>query len=307
MTTRAFAPALLALLCLGLPAGALAGGPTLPPNWDDRYLDRAGNQQDMKTAVAVLPFEVASGARSVDLKMADIVTTSLFKSGRFEIVERSKIEAIVAEQKLKLSGAIDDASQVAEVGKLLGAEAVVVGTLTVATQQRFDKFAYDLIETEVRIDVRAIDTSTGKVIFSESSDGKSEAKIVTTAKGVVISGALDTVAEFNKAAASAAGNVGKKLGSLFPVVGYVIAVNGPEILTDVGGDRGVDRGDHLVVFRAGERLVHPVTKKPLGWRKQVLGLLKVQSVDRTSSTTAVDDGDAASLQPGDVVVLRPRS
>jgi curli biogenesis system outer membrane secretion channel CsgG len=286
-------------------ASSGAGALVLPSNWNDRYLERQAQKQSMKTAVAVLPFDVDGGIRNVDLKVADIVATSLFKTGRFEIVERERINAIVEEQKLKLSGMIDDSSKAAELGQMVGAEAVVVGTLSVATQQRVDKFAYDQVNTEVRIDVRVVDTSTGKAILSESADGKSEAKIVTTANGVVISGALDVGGEFNKAAAKAADGVGNRLGALFPVVGYVVATNGKEVISDVGASCGIQAGARLIVFRAGDRINHPVTKKPIGWQKTILGRLEVKSADQTSSVSVVESGESNGIRPGDVVVLQP--
>jgi len=60
-------------------------------------------------------------------------------------------------------------------------------------------FAYDVVRTEVRVDARAVDTSTGRLTFTESAEGTSEAKIVTDARGRMISGALDLDAELDVA------------------------------------------------------------------------------------------------------------
>lgn len=298
----------LAGLCLAA-VGALpskAAEPALPSNWDDSYLDRAQAEQPMKPVIAVLPSDTRHDVRNVDIKVSDVLTTAFSRSGRFELVERERIESVLAEQKLRLAGAVDDASQAAEIGKLLGAEAVVIAGLSSATQQTVDKFAYDLTVTEVRIDVRAVNTSTGKILLSESADGQSEAKTITTSSGQRVSGAVNFTAEYNKAATKAATGAAMTLASKFPVMGYVLSVSGEEITTDVGGEKGLGKGDALVVFRPLERILHPVTKKPFGWRKKVLGVIRVKSLDRTSSITE-PDGLEEELKPGDVVVLRPRS
>jgi len=279
---------------------------SLPENWDDSYLDRASSDQSTKPVIAVLPMDFRGTIRNVDINVSDILTTALSKSGRFELAEREKIEGVIAEQKLKLSGAIDDTSGAAEVGKLLGAEAVVIGALSSAQQQTVDKFAYDLTVTVVRIDVRAVSTTTGKVLLSESAEGRSEAKTVTTASGQRVSGAVDFTAEYNKAAIKAASEAVKAIASKLPIMGYVVSVSGDVITTDLGAEKGIAKGNELIVFRPLERIMHPVTKKPFGWRKKVLGILKVKSFDRTSSMTEPDGLDE-ELKAGDVVVLRPGS
>jgi curli biogenesis system outer membrane secretion channel CsgG len=296
----------IAVLSLGLNGACASTGRAVPANWDDSYLDRTGTQQSTKPVIAVLPIDTKGSVPNVDIKVSDILATALAQSGRFELVEREKIENILSEQKLKLSGAVDDASQAAEIGQLLGAEAVVIGVLSSATQQKVDKFAYDLTVTDVRIDVRAVSTTTGKILLSESAEGSSGAKTVTTASGQLVSGAVDFIAEYNKAAVKAASGAAKALASKFPVMGFVLSVSGDEITTDVGGDKAIGKGDVFVVFRALERIVHPVTKKPVGWKKKVLGLVKVKSFDKTSSITEPDGLDA-ELKPGDIVVLQPRS
>ena len=286
--------------------GAGAADRSLPDNWDDSYLDRTGSEQSMKPVIAVLPDEVKGSPRNIDIKVSDVLTTALSRSGRFELAEREKIQGVVAEQKLKLSGAVDDASQAAEIGKLLGVEAVVIGVLSGATQQLIDKFAYDLTVTTVRIDVRAVSTTTGRILLSESAEGRSESKTVTTASGQRVTGAVDFTAEYNKAATRAASEAANTLASKFPIMGYVLSISGDDITTDLGGEKGIAKGNELVVFRPIGRIVHPVTNKPFGWKKKVLGVLKVKSLDRTSSI-AEPDGLDEELKAGDVVVLRPGS
>jgi hypothetical protein len=306
MRALALPLALLSLAgCAG--GGGPSGGLALPSNWDDRRLEKAADAKGSdKPVVAVLPFEFSSAVRSAkNLKLADMVTTSLFKTGRFELVEREKLQSILDEQQLGKSGLVDDASKAAEVGKLAGAEAVVFGALSSATQQTIDKFAYDVIRTEVRIDARAVDTTTGRVTFSESATGTAEAKVVRAADGTLISGLKNADDEFVKAAAQATDALGARISKLYPLMGYVVSVTGDEVLTDLGSEKGVAVGDELVAFRPGERVVHPVTKQLIGREKKLLDVLTVRSVDFRSSTVKRARKTEEPLKPGDVVVLRP--
>jgi curli biogenesis system outer membrane secretion channel CsgG len=53
------------------------------------------------------------------------------KTGEFSVIERRQIETILAEQNMGASGLVDPATA-ARVGKLLGAPAVIVGSITCA-------------------------------------------------------------------------------------------------------------------------------------------------------------------------------
>jgi len=280
--------------------------PTLPRNWDDHYLDRAADGSIPRPRLAVLPFSANDrGNVATDFQIGDVLTTTLFKTGRFELVERDRLKEILKEQRLGRSGLVDE-STAAQIGKLAGAEAVVFGVLSSATQQTYDKFSYDLIRTEVRIDARAVDAATGQLIFTESAEGASETKVVTDARGTVIAGAVDPKSEYAKAAAHATLVLGEKLGRQFPVMGFVVTVAAGIMVIDIGSDRDVVTGDRLVVIRPIERLTHPVTRKPVGWKKTILGGGEVRTVEASTSTASFQPaGDGAQpVKPGDIVVLQ---
>jgi hypothetical protein len=273
----------------------------MPANFDDRRLEAALNGAHSRAVLAVLPFD-AGPASSQGLRISDFVTTALVKSGRIELVEREKIDRVLDEQRFRLTGAVDDASKAAEVGKLLGAEAVVFGGVSNATQQTTDKFAYDLVRTEVRIDARAVDTTTGRILLAESGQGASEAKIIRSADGTLISGLKDAREEYRKASEDAAATVARRFARLFPLLGFVLSVDGDRIMADLGTESGVGVGDELVAFRPGQRLVHPVTHERLGWDKQLLDVLVVLSVEGRSCVLKRRNEGADLIRPGDMAV-----
>lgn len=274
----------------------------LPSAWDDRRLEGALAEAKSRSVLAVLPFETGAVAQQGALRISDMLTTALLRSGRVVLVEREKIERVLDEQRFRLTGAVDDASKAAEVGKLLGADAVVFGAVTSATQETTDHFAYDLTRTEVRLDARAVDTTTGQLLFSESGEGASDAKIVRSADGTLISGLRDAGEEFRKAAANATVPLAQHIGALFPPLGFLVGGDGEELVTDLGAGRGVSVGDELVVFRVGDKLLHPVTHQWLGYQKRLLDVLVVRAVEQQRSVVARRNVSEDPLQAGDVVV-----
>lgn len=61
--------------------------------------------------------------------MADMLVTSLVKSGRYRVIERQEIEKIINEQQLGQSGMVT-AQSTAKVSQLLGVEIAIIGNVT---------------------------------------------------------------------------------------------------------------------------------------------------------------------------------
>lgn len=79
-------------------------------------------------SVAVLDFESIGSEPYLGKAVAEIMRTELVGTHNFRIVERAQIEKTLEEQKLQMTGLIDNRSAV-EVGKLVGADFIVVGSV----------------------------------------------------------------------------------------------------------------------------------------------------------------------------------
>ncbi len=79
-------------------------------------------------AIAVLPF--AGTKKDQSARVQALATTALtdINDPFIKVVDRENIERILAEQRLSLSGVVDEATAVSA-GKLMGAQAVLMGTL----------------------------------------------------------------------------------------------------------------------------------------------------------------------------------
>lgn len=127
----------------------------------DTQLDRLTNEmvrslrEERKTKIAIMEFPDLQGHVSeLGRFIPEELTTRLFMTRRFEVVERQLLNQVLREQDLGTSGIID-ATSAAEIGRMLGVDAIVSGTIT------------DLRHA-IRINARVIATETAG-IFGVSS------------------------------------------------------------------------------------------------------------------------------------------
>ncbi len=84
-----------------------------------------------KTKIAVLDFETQGegfDASDMGKVVAEWLITALVKNGRFDVIERRLLEKILGEQRLHMSGIVDQNSA-AKVGKLLGVKIIITGSV----------------------------------------------------------------------------------------------------------------------------------------------------------------------------------
>jgi len=107
-------------------------------------------EESGKKKVAVLEFSDLDGrVTNFGMYLAEELITRLFKTKRFEVVERQLLNKVLTEQKLFTTGLIDPNSA-KRLGRILGVDAIVSGTIT-------DLGRY------LKVNARIISTETGKV------------------------------------------------------------------------------------------------------------------------------------------------
>ena len=278
---------------------------TMPAGWNDSYFARLDEGRKPKTVVAVMNF---TGGEVLEerlrIRMADALVTSLVQAGRFDVVERERLDLVMTEQNLTQTGRVDPATA-ARVGKILGAELVVFGLVTGATEQKIDKFSYDLVRIEVSIDVRAVNVSSGRVVISENAKGVAEARVITTASGEIVSGPTNYDPLYHEASRLALDKAAALVSAAVPLVGYVVARDDQRVTLDLGEDRGVKTGDTFIAFRRGNPILHPASGERVGWEKTILAALEVTSTEVDLSQARIVNAAAnADLKPGDLVIFR---
>ena len=111
--------------------------------------------QQQKSKIAIIEFSDLNGNVTQFGKfLAEELTTRLFLTGKFEVIERQMLNKVMEEHQLTLSGMIDESSA-KELGKILGVDAIATGSIS-------DLGKY------VKVNARLISTESGNV-FSVAS------------------------------------------------------------------------------------------------------------------------------------------
>lgn len=128
---------------------------TSEPSSLARELTRSADKHSAHR-IAVLPLRDQAGKLCHSgAVLADRLILELVRRG-VEVIERSRLEEVLAELKLAQTGAIDPSS-VKRLGKILGADAVVTGTVV------------ELVDGEVEVLARLVHVETGRVLSASQA------------------------------------------------------------------------------------------------------------------------------------------
>ncbi len=211
----------------------------------------------------------------------DILITELVKTGKFIVVERDKLDKIMAEQKLGESGAIDP-NTAAKMGKILGLNAIVTGSIS---QFGVKKEGKDFIVTqskqqivECTVDIRVVDTETGQVLLADSGKGivrKATGKILGMGNQSKYDETLEGEA-LRAAIVKFTDNIVQQVNKK-PWSCRVAAVRDGRVYLNAGLEAGLEIGQKLKVFSQGADILDPTTGLVIGQDEKELGTLKVAS------------------------------
>lgn len=118
--------------------------------------------------VAVMPFK--GQTELIGTAISDLFVTEILRSGKYDLVERSRMAQVLSESELALAGL--SASRAAEVGNMLGADGVIIGTVDEYATVAQRGHPYPV----VGITARMIDCKNGKIIWSLDLAKRAESK-----------------------------------------------------------------------------------------------------------------------------------
>jgi TolB-like protein len=184
-----------------------------------------------RLSIAVLPFESKGiGGALGNIDLLDKLIAGFVNTNRFKVIERAQLEKILEEQKLGLSGILD-ASTAAQIGKGIGVDAVVCGSVTQGGNA-------------VTIDARLIDTETAAIMTARDA----------FSNGISLTSLSQMISD-----------LAAKVKLDFPLVnGYVIGVQGDKVTIDIGNKNGLKKGTKCHIYREGAPIIHPVTNEVIG-------------------------------------------
>jgi curli biogenesis system outer membrane secretion channel CsgG len=147
----------------------------------------AAAQGAKRVSVAVMDFDYGTidnwwGQYDIGKGMADQVVDALVNDGSFRVIERKKLDTVLAEQDFSHSDRADpSAAKLSKVGKVLGVKYVITGSITkFATESRGGGVRVKGIglggkkaKSEVNLTARLVDTTTGEILISAKGHGES--------------------------------------------------------------------------------------------------------------------------------------
>jgi curli biogenesis system outer membrane secretion channel CsgG len=287
--------------------------------------------------VAILDFEYATVYRDVQVifgqnidvgkGVSDLLVNYLVKDGTYSVIERKALDKILAEQNFSNSDRAD-ATSAAKIGRMLGVDAIVVGSIT--------QFGNDTKNTGVGgvgaglgkigiggvkqkqskaivgLNARIVSVDTGEILAVAEGLGESKRTSTSLAGGgggwsgfgggavnfgnsdfqqTIIGEAVKAAVEKMSAGVVAdRPKVGVRQAPTVTVQGLVAAVAGGQIVLNVGGKAGVKVGDQFSVERVSQEIKDPATGKVIRRLSSSIGILKVVDVDDQSSVAEVVSG-----------------
>jgi curli biogenesis system outer membrane secretion channel CsgG len=251
----------------------------------------------------------------------DMLVTELVKSGKYRVIEREQLQAIMQEKNLSLSGDIDPKTAV-KAGKLLGVEYIVTGALTeLGVADRGARVPGGLFgrlpsvnvrsqKMDAAVDARMINTTTGEIVWADSAkESTSDAKVFVAGAG----GGVDDKRKLDRVLrpvvvklAESMGKVGVGTsglggsGDASGIAGKIAKVEGGSVFLNVGAEAGVKEGDAFDVYRVGNVIKDPDTGEVLGADETKVGRLKITKVmGARLSTASIVSG--SGFKPGDMI------
>ncbi len=310
-------------IALALMAVALAGAAALAQDAGPR-----------KKRVAILDFDygtVRSGVAGlfgtdidVGKGMADLLVKHLVQDGTYSVIERKMLDKILAEQNFSNSDRANPSSA-AQLGKLLGVDAIIVGTITQFGGENEKKqvggggggwggFGIGGIKKTkskaiVTVDARIIDIDTAEILAV--ADGKGESKREGTSlvgggagrggwgvggadfsssgfQETIIGEAVKAAVE-SMSAGIIASNSKLKVRTVL-VEGLLAAVDGDVIVLNIGAPSGIKVGDKLSVERVTREIKDPATGKVIRKLSSQVGVIQVTDVDNVSAVCKLVSG-----------------
>jgi curli biogenesis system outer membrane secretion channel CsgG len=288
--------------------------------------------QGRKKRVAVFDFDyatvqtasAAAFGTNVDVGkgISDLTVKYLVQDGTYSVIERKAMDKILAEQNFSNSDRANPASA-AKLGKLLGVDAIIVGSVTQFGNDNKDTKvgggggpwgAYGIggvghkkSKAVVAVDARIVNIDTAEIMGVAEGKGESSRESTSLVGGGGGwhgwgGGAVDFgSSDFQQTILGEAVNsaVKQMSGELIAdnsklemrtvkVEGLVAAVDGGQIVLNVGAKAGLKVGDQLTVERVTKEIKDPTTGAVIRRMASPVGVIKLTDVDDVSAVgTAV--------------------
>jgi curli biogenesis system outer membrane secretion channel CsgG len=262
-----------------------------------------------------------------------MLVTDLVKDGTYSVIERAAMDKILGEQNFSNSNRADPTSA-AKIGKLLGVDAIIVGAITQFGNETKNQglgggggsgwtgavagFHHSKSNANVALNARIVNIDTGEILGVAEGTGTSSRSSTGLGGGggnwnghgggAVDFGSSDfqntiigeaTKNAVDKLSSEVVADAPKIATRAVVIDGLVAAVDGGQIVLNVGKKAGVNVGDQLEVVRVTKEIKDPATGAVIRRLTSSIGIIKATDVDDVSAVCTPVSG--AGFQAGDRV------
>jgi curli biogenesis system outer membrane secretion channel CsgG len=231
---------------------------------------------------------------------ADVFVTAMLESGQFNMIERDKVQALLAEQNFGVSGRVTPQTA-AKIGQMLGVDLLLTGSVSQFSISRtgggIRGVSVGVTTGKVVLQARLINTTTGEIVVAAEEQNTKrlvgaryrsinfEQDFDYGMANEIMHPAVDKMVDeiVDKAA-------GISFGSSHS--GRVIKVSGNQVWINLGASSGVQVGDSFDVIRKGEELIDPDTGLSLGAVEEKVGVVVVSQIQEKYSIATLKSGSA---------------
>jgi curli biogenesis system outer membrane secretion channel CsgG len=255
----------------------------------------------------------------------DLMINALIKTERFRVFERIKLDAILKEQDFQAYSGRVDPSTAIKIGKILGVDLIVTGSVTSIIYRKSGGIKLGPVSLKkssasVTMTVRAINVTTGEIIFSEVKKGttsKSGVSIrVPVAGGFGLSSesVTDIFSAIEDVCQQVAAEFAVKVGfdtatvSSLPLEGYVVKVESTssgeitQVYINLGEDSGIQVGNEIKIFQEGEVILDPKTNEVLDRELDLIAQARITEVkEKLSIALVTTKFSNTDIMPTDIV------
>ena len=299
--------------------------------------------QGRKKRVAIFDFDYATVQTStaalfgtnvdVGKGISDLLVTDLVKDGTYSVIERKALDKILTEQNFSNSDRAN-ATSAAKIGKLLGVDAIIVGSITQFGNETKNTniggtggglggfgiggFGKKKSKAIVAVNARMVDIDSGEILGVADGKGESARESTSllggggnwhgfgagsanfgssdfqqTILGEAVKNAVDQMST------GLVANNTKLQTRTINISGLVAAVEGGQIILNLGGKAGLKVGDQLNVERVTREIKDPATGQVIRRLASPVGVVKITEVDDISSVAVAVSG--TGFKVGDAV------
>ena len=265
--------------------------------------------------------------------ITDLLITGLVNNGTYSVFERQALDKLMAEQNFSNSNRADP-STAAKLGKMAGVDYIIIGAITQFGNETKKQnvggqggswhgfgvggIGHSNSKAEVGISARIVNVNTGEIVAVAQGSGESARSSTSLLGGGGNWGGFGggnvdfgssnfqqtIIGEATKAAvdqlsANLVADAPKLTVEAVKIDGIVAAVDGGQIILNIGSGAGIKVGDQFEVIRVTKEIKDPATGEVIRRLTTTVGFIKATDVDAKSAVCVPVSG--SGFQEGDHV------